>query len=308
MKSSPGRPRARRGFALLAVLWVIVGLGLLYTMAVVAARESVATAQYRVSHSRAAWRAEGCAELARAASGEAMLDERTATLAWRMLDSVVAPALLPDMQCAVELRASGTTLDANRADESRLEALLRAAGVDSAGADSLADAILDWRDADDEPRPNGAERWWYRAAGKLAPRNGAFADAAELRLVRGLAGVSGIDTLLGVDAGRVELARAPPAVVASLPGFGDEAVARLAELRFRGEEPRELLALSAALSPGAREAMLARYSELSQLVTPEPDAWTLVARATDGGGATAEVELRLVRAGSRIAIVRRRTA
>ncbi|HEX2778575.1 MAG TPA: hypothetical protein VHM30_03680 [Gemmatimonadaceae bacterium] len=300
--------RPRRGFALLAVLWVIVALGLLYAVAVLAARDAIATAQYRVSHTRAAWRAEGCAELARAVASEAMLDERGATSIWRTLDTVVASALPPGAQCSVELQASGRTLDANGAGESRIEALLIAAGIDSTRADSLADAILDWRDADDEPRRNGAERRWYRASGKLGPRNGPFADAAELRLVRGVAGIDGIDSLLGVDGGRIELARAPPAVVASLPGFDDEAMARLAELRLRGEEARELLPFSATLSRDARDAMLAQYPELAQLVAAEPDAWTLLARAADAGGATAEVELRLIRAGPRLAIVRRKTA
>ena len=61
--------------------------------------------------------------------------------------------------------------------------LLRLLGLDP----GLADAIADWADADDDPRPHGAERDWYRAqTSPRVPRNGPFATPAELALVRGL--------------------------------------------------------------------------------------------------------------------------
>jgi general secretion pathway protein K len=53
----------------------------------------------------------------------------------------------------------------------------------------LADAIADWTDADDDPRPHGAERDWYRArTPPYVPRNGPLATPAELGLVRGIDG------------------------------------------------------------------------------------------------------------------------
>ncbi|HEX2781380.1 MAG TPA: hypothetical protein VHM30_17895, partial [Gemmatimonadaceae bacterium] len=177
---------------------------------------------------------------------------------------------------------------------------------DPARADSIADAILDWRDDDDEPRPKGAERAWYRATERLAPRNDAIASSAELLLIRGVSAVGGVDTLLGVEDEGVQLTRAPPAVIASLPGFGSEAIARLEELRFRGEVQGDIPALAAALSPAARDLMLSRYPELSRVIVTEPVAWTLRSRASAPGGVSAALELRLVRAGKRIAIVRRR--
>src|SRR5881296_4103625 len=51
----------------------------------------------------------------------------------------------------------------------------------------LADALADWTDADDTPRPHGAEREWYLAqAPPLVPRNAPFASVGELALVRGI--------------------------------------------------------------------------------------------------------------------------
>jgi general secretion pathway protein K len=51
----------------------------------------------------------------------------------------------------------------------------------------LADALADWTDADDAPRPRGAEREWYLAqTPPLVPRNAPFASVGELALVRGI--------------------------------------------------------------------------------------------------------------------------
>lgn len=303
-RSETATPR-REGFALPAVLWLLVTISAVSLMGTLAARDAVATAQNRVSHRRALWRAEGCAELVRATLAASLRD---ADRSWAMLDTVVASSAdLTASGCTIETRASGTTLDVNSASADQLRALFRATGKSESGADSLADAILDWRDDDDDPRPAGAEAAWYRAAGQALPRNSAFADVAELGRVRGMMGVGGVDTLLGVDEGRILLGRAPHAVLAALPGFGAEAVERLLELRARGESPRDLLSFSAVLSPDARAAMLARYAELAAMAGIQPEAWVVTMRASEGAnGVTSEVELRLVRAGARAAVVRRR--
>jgi general secretion pathway protein K len=50
----------------------------------------------------------------------------------------------------------------------------------------LLDALLDWRDADDEPRPQGAEKKQYRQAGlTYQPSNQVFQALEELQLVLG---------------------------------------------------------------------------------------------------------------------------
>jgi type II secretory pathway component PulK len=320
--------RSRRaGVALIAVLWVIVGAGVIATAASLAAREAVAGARNRTALMRAQWRAEECLERVRATLADSLAsgahDPAAAGHVWRSLDQVIATTPLPpDAACRVGARAAGTALDVNMADGAMLRSLFMALGEGADRADSLADALLDWRDGDEFPRPRGAERGWYLAQGRFPPRDGPFADARELERVRGLGAADapdtrdapnagrrlGLGTLLGVEPGRIPLGRAPLAVLAALPGMTRESVARVADLRAREVEIVDLVAFAGLLSPAAREALLASYSELVQLTTAEPDAWIVEAAGFDGEPRLGfVVEVRLVRAGARPAIVRRRT-
>ena len=299
--------RARRGYVLLVVLWTLVIVASLGLTASLAAREAVGTAKNRVSLARAAWAAEGCLAAARAAGEEALAGQ--GPLAWKELDRALAGApLLQGVPCEMRARAAGAALDVNHADEEELDGLLRALGIPAWRRDSIVDAVLDWRDTDDEPRPHGAERQWYAEQRRFLPRNGPLADPMELARVRGLDSLSGLDSLLGVDPARVPLGRAPLPVLAALPGFTSEAADRVSDLRARGVQTFELMELIGMLSPVARDTMAAHYGELAPRVTSEPDAWVVAARAESGTPTVAAtVEARFVRAGARLALVRRRS-
>ena len=70
----------------------------------------------------------------------------------------------------------------------------------------------------------------------------------------------------------------------------------------------DLSTFAGQLSPGARQVLLANYAELTRATVTEPDAWIVVVRVEAGAPAVgAVVEVRLVRAGTRAAIVRRRS-
>ena len=92
------------------------------------------------------------------------------------------------------LIAEAGRIDVNRASVAVLAAL---PGLDA----GIAAAIVDWRDADDEVSPGGAERGdgaYTGAAVPYAPRNAPIEGLEELRLVRGVT-----DTLwFGEDANR----------------------------------------------------------------------------------------------------------
>jgi general secretion pathway protein K len=304
---------ARAGFALLAVLWIILAAASLGLTITFAARESVAAARNRGSATRAMWHAYDCLERTRAAIGEALEGAAAPSFQspspWLALDTVVArAALAANQRCSVKLRATGITIDVNTADDEMVRTSLRAAGIAFARADSMTDALLDWRDVDDVPRPLGAERAWYLESRRLTPRNGALASGRELALVRGFEVDPVLDTLLGVESGRIFLARAPLAVIAGLPGMGEEALARIAVRRSRNAEAFELIALVAELSPEARASLMTRYAELARLTTSEPEAWIVTSRGrVDGSPVTPVIEARLVRAGTRAAVVRRRS-
>jgi Type II secretory pathway, component PulK len=306
-----GRRRARKGFVLLAVLWVLVGLAGLGLALSLVGRDAIGAAQNRVSLARAHWLAEGCVNTARAVIADELADRDHGDggATWRAVDDVVTMSpVVRAMDCDLSVRAAGTTLDVNTADAEQLRRALLALGVMPLSADSIVDAILDWRDPDDEPRGNGAERAWYLAQHRFAPRNGPVADGRELARIRGLEALAGIDSVLGVEGGRVPLGRAPHAVLVALPGFTDELAQRIAELRDRDALPADLLTLAGALSPSARDSLAARYAEVVSLVTIDPDAWILTARARDGASpAVATVEVKLARAGTRAAVLRHRS-
>jgi general secretion pathway protein K len=87
----------------------------------------------------------------------------------------------------VEIQDESGRIDINHVDTPLLAGLLRALGERAEDADRIADRILDWRDADDLRRLNGAEAQDYRVAGRsLLPRNGPFPSVEELQLVLGM--------------------------------------------------------------------------------------------------------------------------
>lgn len=73
----------------------------------------------------------------------------------------------------------------NQIADEQVRALFEALGVSGAELDALTDAFLDWRDEDDEVRPNGAEAPYY-ASIRRVPRNGALRSVDELIHVRGM--------------------------------------------------------------------------------------------------------------------------
>jgi general secretion pathway protein K len=78
-------------------------------------------------------------------------------------------------------------INLNQAPEAVLAAVLRSVGVDSRKAQSLANAIADFRDPDRFSRPAGAEEADYRAAGLAwGPKNAPFEALEELRNVMGM--------------------------------------------------------------------------------------------------------------------------
>jgi len=299
--------RRRQGFALLVVLSVMVGAVALCVALSTRAGDAVATARARVRLTRGAWIADGCIARARSAIGDLLADDRTAASSWRRLDTLVAVATVA-IGCDIVTEPSGVRLDVNSSKPAQLQALFVAAGNSVARADSLVGALIDWRDSDDEARPLGAERMWYDAAGRPSPRNGALASVDELRLVRGLETDSVAANLLGAEHERIWLERAPLPVIAALPGMSAQALTVIAERRQFGRAVGELAALADDLGGAARALLLAHYAELAGLTTNSPEAWTITACATvDEVKSAACVEVGLVRAGARAAVVRRRS-
>lgn len=333
-----GRCPPRRGFVLIAVLWLTVGAATLGLTVVLAAREAVATARNRMDATRAFWFAEDCLERARTAIGDVLLDPHRAADAdadvssiWLRLDRAVRGHTTLDAEdCRVTLEPAGARLNINSGSEAALRRLFLGARLDEARADSLAAAVADWRDQDSIVRPLGAERGHYHAIGRALPRDGPFADIRELHRVRDWN--AALDALVTVEPDLVCLYHAPPAVLAALPGFTPELVDLILARRVEAEPIHGLNELVDQLPESARESLLARYAEAAAAITTEPEAWTVTSRGSAGGlksghgafwrpGADAGsrvpqageppleivVEARIVRAGSRAAVVRKRS-
>ena len=318
--------RSRDGYALLTVLWFLSGSIVLGTAAMFVARGHQTATSNRAALIRAEWRAEACVAAARAAMTEVLRRPgRAGALAGTDLaprsfrDEVLLAPVISECPGEVEITPFGMQADLNSISEGRLVRTLVAFGIPSGAADSLAAALMDWRDEDDEVRPNGAEREWYATSGRRLPRNGTLADPLELRSVRGFIEwmgqdeSSGIATLFTVERGRVNLDAAPAAILRGLPGMSDVAVeAILVDRSQRQARIRELLAIMSVIPESERPAISRAFVELGDAATVATEGWTLSARSSGvtsdahADRLAAEIELRLVPEGGRFAITRRR--
>jgi general secretion pathway protein K len=286
----------RRGFALLAVLWLVTTLSLLAATGLVAARHGLKASGNRVTLTRAAWAREACVEIMLARGFTTARDGKvTVTRTGGRMD------LGRETWCELQVEDPSAALNLNLAPEGALKALL--------ANDSLADALLDWRDKDDVARPAGAEADWYRRHRRLLPRNGPLVSLQELDLVRGFESLdsSRLATLLTVwGRGQINLNRASAAVLRAALGIPHELVQLIRERNLRGR-PVENLDNLIGLAPASQRAMLAaRYQELIQAVSFAPSE--LVVIATAGVGASplrSTITLTVVPLSGRVAVIRR---
>lgn len=79
-------------------------------------------------------------------------------------------------------------LNLNASPPDRLDRLLLSLGVDKAARDTIGDSLLDWKDADDLHRLNGAESedTYLRRPIPYRARNGLLEDVAELLQIKGV--------------------------------------------------------------------------------------------------------------------------
>ena len=154
-----------------------------------------------------------------------------------------APHEWTDGEIAIAASATDETakIDLNAASEILLRGLFtNVGGADPDAAVRLVDAVMDWRDADDLRRPNGAEAADYVAAGsKVVPANAPFETIGEVSRVLGMtpaiyARIAGSVTVYSRQAGvnpltasrevLLALPNADPATVDAYLATRDEAI------------------------------------------------------------------------------------
>ncbi len=105
----------------------------------------------------------------------------------RPLDYVPEYLPPPGLQVKVTIHDETAKLPLNRLNEQQLHFLFEELGFESGDQDELTDCLLDWIDADELKRINGAEKDDYeREYGKeILPSNGIIVSWDEFRLIKG---------------------------------------------------------------------------------------------------------------------------
>ncbi|MDR2690191.1 MAG: general secretion pathway protein GspK [Azoarcus sp.] len=222
----------QRGLALVAVLWIVVALGILVGSIVAIAKSEIRAAQIRVQSVRTVALGDAAIQLA-------VLDwQNAAPTPDRLMRAVYT---FDGVDVAVEIVPATGYINLNNAQEPLLQALfMTAAGLSADEALTLAQRVIDWRDIDDAPMPQGAEAEQYFAAEvSWRPRNGRFLAPEDLMQVLGVdfdlfAIISPFVTAWSGAAGVNPLA-APETVLGILCGGDASCVARIATARDAGE-------------------------------------------------------------------------
>jgi len=282
------RVRDSRGFALVAVLWMLVAVGavgIAFQAAARAERRAVVNARDGV---RARWAAQ--AGLARVLYA---LDSTLARGRMGLDGGAPLGMALPPVQFRLnEIAVHARTYDArarvnlNLADERQLVQLFGLLGLGRSQAASLSAAVLDWRDPDAVVRRGGGEAGTYAARRPPSrPRNGPFTAVEELRGVLGVtpevyALVAPYVTVVGD--GRINVNAASAVVLATLPLL-DQAAAAAIVARRGTNRFRNAFEVLAALPRQVRERIEADPVSVLDRIALSPRELEIEVTARDGG-------------------------
>lgn len=301
--------RPRRGFALLTVMWILAVTGTVSAVAALEGRLGVAASTARVGAERARWEAVACLSRARAAIDIAVASAAEGfqrDLVWRDVSEVVRRDAPADPRCEIVVEPLGGRFDVNSTDSLALLRLILSTGLVEE-APALVDALLDWRDTDDDARANGAEANWYDARGRPRPSNSPLSSIEELRRIRGFEAHPELRALLTTEPAPVALLYAPRPVLNALISESPELVDHIVRQRESGRPRGELRDLLSGQDSAVNAAAERAYAQLSVSARLEPVAWQMRARATDPHTRiVATVEHRLRRSLSRVHVTRER--
>ena len=177
------RARRESGIALVIVLWIIVLLALIAVGMGQDSRTETLLTQNQLSQARARALADGAVERAMYEHMRPPFPDKV----W-FPNGAVHGWEEDGAKLAVSLAYESGRIDVNVAREPLLKGMfMSAAGLSSDDADSLVDAVMDWRDPDDIKRLHGAEAPEYRAAGRnYVPANANFETIEEIQRVLGM--------------------------------------------------------------------------------------------------------------------------
>jgi general secretion pathway protein K len=234
-----------RGIALVVVLWIVTILALQVSIFNVTVRDAASLGSNELAMARGEQLASAGIELAVAR----ILDPDPA----RRWDGGNTARMVRFGGAALEIvvHSEGGRLDLNGANEDLLSAALYPYARSPSTTTQWVERVLDWRDVDDERRPNGAEAGDYGRAGlAYGPRNGRFLHPLELGRVLGVPPeiartLANRLTVYGID-GKINPLSASREVLMMLPGANAAEVDNA--LRIRERAPDDAEAVIAALA------------------------------------------------------------
>ena len=281
---------SNRGIALLLVLWALVLLGTLALGFSWSMRTEAMAARNGIDETRAYFQAR---------TG---VNRTVMLLASLPTDNVLAGTIAGkdgDASYEVRVESESGKVDVNLVDEEVLLGIFTKAGLPEEEAEAVRDAILDWRDEDDVPRPRGAESAEYgRMNEPVTPRNGKILGVGELMHVKGVTReiheriLSRVFTAHG-NSTQVNALRAPEIVLRSLPGVSAEAANRIVAGR-----KKESSISAASLAEMAGEGLLTAQGLALISGGPSSNVYTLTATGRAGDGVTRVVRCLVEVAGS----------
>lgn len=171
----------QQGLALVIVIWILTLLTLMAgSFALSMRRES--SVSYAIT--------ENAKALALAESGiylaEFNLSQTDPQQRW-LANGTIYEIIGPESRMRIRIFSEAGKVDINMADEVQLAAVLKSVLQDDWERQHLLNAILDWRDPDDDTRTQGAEKRQYKSTGlSYGPANAAFQNLEELQLVLGM--------------------------------------------------------------------------------------------------------------------------
>lgn len=275
--------RPRRGVALLAALWLVVAIATVAlqfslearerrTVGILASERGIQRAAALGALAAVQAKLEQALRVAPTGTSPALARLR-ASDPWAYVDSLYSvPVFVDSMQVDVVAQDLGERLNINQANETELQTFFSFLLGDYSKATKLAQAVMDWRDADSIPRPSGAERDAYIKAGMLAlPTNSTFRDVEELQNVMGMTPdiyAVVLPYLTTRGSGAININTAPVPVLRALPGMTDATLNMILMLRSQG---RRIDNINQIFQQGARgrplPGQLASQAAINQLTS-----------------------------------------
>lgn len=230
--------RHESGFALALVLWVMVLLSAVGISLGYAVRVETAGAIEMVERTQADALAAAGVRLAVLGVLATEPDQQ-----WRP-DGRLYDIAWAGANLRVTMRSESGKIDLNYAPAPLLAGLIEQV-LPEAESESLAAAVIDWRDSNDLATVGGAEAGDYRGAGRWGPANGPFQSVGELAMVLGFDAVAAAKLMPYLTVfsrnPRVDPRSADRVALAAVPGIGpelaDQFVTQREELMASGELP-----------------------------------------------------------------------